>query len=140
MQTKLNIQTSLKAGFMAAIVAAIINVILFFLFHALGIITDDIFVQPNQPLTFVPVIISSVIPTLIASLVFFLIEKFSNNGYKIFRLVAIILLFVSFVNPFMGIEGITIGYGIVLNVMHVVVVGSLLYFIGKEVKSNTNLN
>ena len=140
MQTKLNIQTSLKAGFMAAIVAAIINVILFFLFHALGIITDDIFVQPNQPLTFVPVIISSVIPTLIASLVFFLIEKFSNNGYKIFRLVAIILLFVSFVNPFMGIEGITIGYGIVLNVMHVVVVSSLLYFIGKEVKSNTNLN
>jgi len=140
MQTKLNIQTSLKAGFMAAIVAAIINVILFFLFHALGIITDDIFVQPNQPLTFVPVIISSVIPTLIAALVFFLIEKFSNNGFKIFRLVAIILLFVSFVNPFMGIEGITIGYGIVLNVMHVVVVASLLYFIGKEVKSNANLN
>lgn len=125
---------------MAAIVAAIINVILFFLFHALGIITDDIFVQPNQPLTFVPVIISSVIPTLIAALVFFLIEKFSNNGFKTFRLVAIILLFVSFVNPFMGIEGITIGYGIVLNVMHVVVVASLLYFIGKEVKSNANLN
>lgn len=140
MQTKLNIQTSLKAGFMAAIVAAIINVILFFLFHALGIITDDIFVQPNQPLTFVPVIISSVIPTLIAALVFFLIEKFSNNGFKIFRLVAIILLFVSFVNPFMGIEGITIGYGIVLNVMHVVVVASLLYFIGKEVKSNAKFN
>lgn len=132
MQTKLNIKTSLKAGLMAAIAAAIINVILFFIFHALGVITDDILVQPDQPLTFIPVIIMSILPTLIASFVFFLIEKYSDNGFKIFRIVAIVLLLLSFTNPFMGIEGITIGYAIALNVMHIVVVASLLFFIGRE--------
>jgi hypothetical protein len=42
----------------------------------------------------------------------------------------------SFINPFMGIQGVTTGYALVLNVMHVVVAGSVLYFIGKAVKNN----
>jgi len=140
MQTKLNIKSSLKAGLMAAIAAAIINVILFFIFHALGVIKDDILVQPDQPLTFIPVIITSILPTLIASLVFFLIEKYSRNGFKSFRIVAIVLLLLSFMNPFMGIEGVTIGYALALNLMHIVVVASLLFFIGREKRSATDLS
>jgi hypothetical protein len=42
---------------------------------------------------------------------------------------------ISFVNPFMGIEGVTVGYALVLDIMHLVVVGSLLYFIGKAFKT-----
>jgi len=140
MQTKLNIKTSLKAGLMAAIAAAIINVLLFFIFHALGVITDDILIQPNQPLTFIPVIISSILPTLVASFVFFLIEKYSRNGFKSFRVVAIVLLLLSFMNPFMGIEGITIGYALALNLMHIVVVASLLFFIKREKQSAADLS
>ena len=140
MQTKLNIKTSLKAGLMAAIAAAIINVLLFFIFHALGVITDDILIQPNQPLTFIPVIISSILPTLFASFVFFLIEKYSRNGFKSFRVVAIVLLLLSFMNPFMGIEGITIGYALALNLMHIVVVASLLFFIKREKQSAADLS
>jgi hypothetical protein len=41
----------------------------------------------------------------------------------------------SFANPFM-IPEVTTGYAIVLNVMHVVVVACLLFFIGKAVKEN----
>jgi len=140
MQTKLNIKTSLKAGLMAAIAAAIINVLLFFIFHALGVITDDILIQPNQPLTFITVIISSILPTLVASFVFFLIEKYSRNGFKSFRVVAIVLLLLSFMNPFMGIEGITIGYALALNLMHIVVVASLLFFIKREKQSAADLS
>jgi hypothetical protein len=140
MQTKLNIKSSLKAGLMAAIAAAIINVILFFIFHALGVITDDILVQPDQPLTFIPVIISSILPTLFASFVFFLIEKYSRNGFKSFRVVAIVLLLLSFMNPFMGIKGITIEYALALNLMHIVVVASLLFFIKREKQSAAALN
>lgn len=134
MKTKITFMGALKLGVYAAVSAAIINGILFTIFHALGIITDDVFIQPNMPMTLFPIIFSSVLPTIIASIVYFLIDKYTSNGYKIFRAVAIILLFVSFVNPFMGIPGISIAYGVALNFMHVVVVACLLYFIQRSTK------
>ena len=122
---------------MAAGAATVVNAILFLVFHAAGIIVDTIFIQPNQPMTIVPIIISSIVPSLIATLVFFLLEKFTKNGFKIFRIVALVLMLITFINPFMGIQGVTIGYAVVLNIMHVVVVVALLYFIGKSVKKNS---
>lgn len=138
MTTKINFKQTFMAGLMAAGAATVVNAILFLVFHAAGIIVDTIFIQPNQPMTIVPIIISSIVPTLIATLVFFLLEKFTKNGYKIFRIVAIVLMLVTFINPFMGIQGVTMGYAIALNIMHVVVVSSLLYFIGKSVKKNAS--
>ena len=135
MTTKLNFKQSIMAGLMAAGAATVVNAILFYIFHAAGIIVDTIFIQPNQPLTVVPIVISSIVPTLIATLVFFLFEKYTNNGFKIFRIISLVLMTLSFVNPFIGIHGVTMGYAIVLNIMHVVVVGALLHFIGKSVKS-----
>lgn len=137
MTTKLNFKQAFMAGLMAAGAATVINVILFLIFHATGIIVDTIFIQPNQPMTIVPIIISSIIPTLIATLVFFLFEKYTKNGFKIFRIIAIILMVLTFINPFVGIQGVTMGYAIALNVMHVVVVAALMYFIGKSVKKNS---
>ena len=135
MNTKLNFSQSIKAGAFTAIAAAVINSILFFVFHAIGVFTDDIMLQPDQPLTIVPVLISSIIPTLIASMVFFLIEKYSNNGFGIFKIVSIVLLVISFINPFMGIKGVTIPYALALNLMHVTIVLFLFYFIGKAKKA-----
>lgn len=133
MKTKLNLKQSFTAGISAAVVAAVLNAILFYAFHGMGVITDTIFIQPNQPMTIVPVVISSIVPTLIASLVFFLIEKYTQNGYSIFRVVALVLMVVSFANPFLGIQGIPVGYAVVLNLMHVVVVVALLYFLRKKI-------
>ncbi len=70
-------------------------------------------------------------PSLIGASIFFLFEKYSNNGFKIFSIVSILLMVLSFVNPFMGIPGVTIAYGVALDLMHVVVALSLLYFIKK---------
>lgn len=127
------------AGLMAAGVATGLNALLFFIFKALGIIVDTIFIQPNQPLTIVPIIISSILPSLIASLVFFLLEKFTKNGFKVFRIIALVLVVLSFINPFMGIPNVTVAYAVVLNLMHVVVAGAVLYFIGKAVKKNISV-
>ena len=135
METKLNFKQILLAGLTAAGVATIANVILFYVFHGLGVISDNIYVQLNVPMTIVPIIIASIVPTFIASLIFFLLEKYTKNGFKIFKIISIVLLILSLANPFMAIQGITIGYGIVLCVMHIVVVASLLYFIGNKVKS-----
>lgn len=129
MNTKLNFKQIITAGAMAAGVSVVINAILFYVFKAAGVFTDDIFIQPNQPLTIVPIILSSVMPSIVGACIFFLFEKFSNNGFKIFSIVSIVLMVLSFVNPFVGIKDVTVAYGVVLDVMHVVVAMSLLYFI-----------
>ncbi len=134
METKINFKQSMQAGLLAALSAVVINVILFYLFHAAGVITDQIFIAPNMPLTVIPVIISSVIPTLLASMVFFLFEKFSKQGFKIFAISSLVLLALSFLNPFLKIPNVTTAYAIVLNVMHVVVVLALFYFIKRAKK------
>ncbi|NBW59863.1 MAG: hypothetical protein EBR41_04775 [Crocinitomicaceae bacterium] len=139
MKTKLAFKQAFMAGLMAAGVATGLNALLFFIFKALGIIVDTIFIQPNQPLTIVPIIISSILPSLIASLVFFLLEKFTKNGFKVFRIIALVLVVLSFINPFMGIPNVTVAYAVVLNLMHVVVAGAVLYFIGKAVKKNISV-
>ncbi|MBY0424057.1 MAG: hypothetical protein K2Q22_00340 [Cytophagales bacterium] len=134
MDNKLTFKQSITAGAIAAGASVVINSILFFVFHAAGVISDTVFVQPNQPLTVVPVIISSILPTLIGATVFFLIEKYTNNAFKIFQIVAIVLVVLSFSSPFMAVQGMPIAYGIVLNVMHVVVAYSLVFFIGRAKK------
>jgi hypothetical protein len=134
MNTKLSFKQIIIAGAIAAGVAVVINAILFFIFHAAGVLTDDIMVQPNQPLNVVAIIMSSIIPTLIGACIFFLFEKFGKNGFKTFSIVAIILLVLSFGNPFFGIPNVTIAYGVVLDIMHIVVALSLLYFIKRAKK------
>lgn len=124
------------AGLMAAAVSATINVILFFIFKALGLITDDIFVQPYQPLTVIPVVFSSIFPTLIAAFVFFILEKYIKNGLGIFTILSIGLMLLSLVTPFVGIPNVTIKYALALEPMHFVVALTLLYFISRSKKSN----
>jgi len=136
MITKLSFKKSITAGALAAVAAAAVNVLLFFVFKAAGVFVDTIFLQPNQPLTVLAVLISSIVPTLIASVVFFLIEKFTNKGLKIFTIVSVVLLLLSFMNPFMGIPNVTTSFALGLNLMHVVVVLALLIFIGRAHKQN----
>lgn len=126
------------AGLMAAVSAAVINAVLFLILHAAGIFTDNIFVQPGQALSVVPVLFSSILPTLIASIVFFLFEKYSKNGFRNFGILAIVLLLLSFANPFI-IPGVTLPYAIGLNFMHVIVVSALLFWINRSKKQNTNI-
>ena len=137
MTNKLSFKQSLMAGLWAAITASVINAILFFIYHAAGVITDTILVQPGKPLSVIPVIVTSIIPTLIASMVFFLFEKYTQKGFKIFTIVSIALLILSFLSPFMGIPGVSIGYALALCTMHVVVAASLLYFIKKSIRKET---
>ena len=136
MNTKLSFQKSITAGALAALAAAAVNLLLFFVLKAAGVFVDTIFLQPNQPLTGLALLIASIVPTLIASVVFFFIEKFTNSGFKIFTIVSVVLLLLSFMNPFMGIPNVTISFALGLNLMHVVVVLALLIFIGKAHKQN----
>jgi hypothetical protein len=125
---KPSLKQIMTAALAAGSTAACINSVLFFLFRALSIITADVFVQANQPLTVVPVLLFSIVPSLVAGVVFYLLCRYTPNGFRIFSIVAIVLLLLSFANPFMGIPGIPVAMGLALNFMHIVVAASLLYF------------
>lgn len=131
MTNKLNIKQCLTAGLYAGVASAIVNAILFFLFHSTGVITDNIMVQPNQPLSVVPVLISSILPLIIGSLIFFALERFTNNGLKIFSIVAIIFAIISMAGPFKAIPNVTTGYALALCILHIAPVVFILYFINK---------
>ncbi len=135
MQTKLTFKQIITAGLIAGGASAIFNAILFYTFHAARVLVDTIHIQPNTPLTIAPIVISSILPSIIGSIVFYFIEKYTSNGFKIFRIVSILLVTLSLISPFTNIPKVTFGYAMVLNVMHIIVAGELLYFIGKKVKA-----
>jgi hypothetical protein len=56
---KPSFKSIITAAAVAGIVSAVVNSILYFVFHAAGVIRDDVFVQENQPLALFPVLISS---------------------------------------------------------------------------------
>lgn len=128
------LKQALTAGLTAALVATAGNAILYYAFHAAGVLVDTLYIKDQQPLTIVPVVISSIVPSMLASLVFFLLTKYTAKGFAIFRIISLVLLIVSFINPFVAIKGVTLGYALVLNLMHVVVVASLLYYLGKSLR------
>ena len=135
---KVNFSQAVKAGALAAIVAVVINSILFFIFHQAGVISDTVFVEPNKPLTVMPVIISSTLPSILASIVFFFFEKFTKNGFRNFTILSIILGLLSLVSPFMVLKEAPIGYALALNLMHVVVIAAILFFINKAVSNKVS--
>ncbi len=79
---------------------------------------------------------ASIVPSLTASMVFFLFDKLTNNGFKIFAIVAILLMVLSLYSPFAVIHGVITGYALVLCIMHIVVAVRVLYFIYRA-KQNT---
>ena len=125
---KPSFKSIITAAAVAGVISAVVNSLLYFIFHSTGVIPDDVFVQENQPLTLLPVVISSFVPSLLAGVVFYLLCRYTQKGFRYFSILAIILLLLSFANPFMAIKNIPLSMGIALNVMHIVVVTSLLYF------------
>lgn len=136
MTTKLDLKQTLLVGLSAGIAAAVVNAVLFFVFHSAGVISDDIYPQPGQPLTILPVIMASIFPLIVGSLVFYLFERFTRSGFKIFAIIALVLMVLSLVSPFAGIPNVTLGYSLVLCAMHIVAALSLLYFIRRAKQTN----
>lgn len=132
-----NIQTGnlFKNATFSALTAAAVNAVLYYIFSATG--TIDPALQANgQSIQITHILMSSIMPTFIAALVFLLIGRFSKQPWKIFRIIAIVLLVLTFANPFVGIPGITLGMGLVLNLMHLVVFAPILYFFPKSLQNN----
>ncbi len=80
---KSTFKTIITAAALAGIVSVVINSVLYFIFHAAGVITDNVYVQENQPLTLLPVIFSSIVPSLLAGVVFYLFCRYTQERLPI---------------------------------------------------------
>lgn len=126
--TKIASKKLLTVAPITAIAAAVINAVLFFIGKATGLLSDAVLIQPaNEPISLIPVIISSIIPTLLSGGVLALLNRFVSAPLRVFNIIAVVLLVLSFINPFAAIPNVPIGMGVWLNVMHVVVAGAVVY-------------
>ena len=135
---KINSSSLLKVAPVAALVSAVINVVLYFIGDAAGLMDSSVGVPgPDgsmQAITAVPIIMSSIIPTLVAAGLLALLNRFSENPLRIYGIVTIVIFVVTLANPFLGIPNIPLGMGIWLNVMHAVVAGVAWYAFSRYTK------
>lgn len=133
--SKINSSGLLKAAPLAALTGVIINSVLYFIGNSAGIIDTTVGMpKPDggvDAITIVPVIMASIVPVVGAALLLALLNRFTANPLRIFGIVAIVLLLLSFTNPFMGIPNIPTGMALWLDMMHIVVAGSVWYFFSR---------
>ena len=123
--TKTGFLKILALAFGAGITSAIINIVLFFASKGLGAFPDTVFIDKDTPLTALPLLISSVMPSLVAGIVMWLLHRYSKNSKKIFTIIAVILTLLFFYPPF-TIPNVPMIMAIMLNVMHIVVALNLV--------------
>ena len=116
------------------IAAAILNTVLFLIGSSMGAVPPAVRIPDayGQPLTLLPVLISSVMPALVAGLVLFLLIRFTKKPLRIFNSIAAVILLLSFASPF-TIPNITTGMIVLLELMHVVVAASVVYMFNRYV-------
>jgi Family of unknown function (DUF6069) len=118
---------ALKYTVGAGIVAAIINAILFLV---VGIPADQVVDRGNgatETIGLMNVIMASIIPTVIAGVVFAVIAKFVPKPFLVFNIIALLVFLFTFFGPLNSIPKASNSTLILLEVMHVVVGCAVLY-------------
>lgn len=115
-------------GLLAAFVAAIANAVVYLVAVAAGAMPQDIVVNGQGPITLPVVATMSVFGAVAGTAVYALIGRFAQRPVRVFRVVAAVVLVLSFVTPF-TISGAPVSMILALELMHVfaaaVIVGLL---------------
>jgi hypothetical protein len=104
---------------LAAVAAAVANAVVYFIASALGTMPQDFVVQGSGPITLAPVVFSSLIGAAGAAVVFTVVAFLSRRPIRTFRIVAAVVLVLSFATP-LTIPGAPLSMILTLELMHVV--------------------
>lgn len=106
---------------LAAVAAAVVNALIYFIASALGVIPQSVILPApvSGPLSVGPVVVASIIGTIAAAIVFAVIGVSSRRPVWLFRIVATVALALSLVLP-ATVPGAPIGMILSLMLMHVV--------------------
>src|SRR6266567_1339874 len=113
-----------RAALLTIGLATLINLGLFFVFTAAGLITESVLIpSPSgaRPLIAFDVVIATVLGMLVAVLVFAAIIRFRGaRAERTWQVVAVIVLVLSFFAPITSIPGAPLRYALALLPMHIV--------------------
>ena len=131
-QPKPSIATIWRNGITAAVVAAVINVILYFIGAALGGFPQNVITPMGQPITAVPVIMMSVITILAGTLGYTILSRITANPNRWFVIATAIIFILMIFTPFsLQSAGAPMLMVILLEIMHVVAAGIAVWVLGK---------
>lgn len=126
--TKPTLGTIWRNGLIAIVVATVINAVLYFVGAALGWIPDTVLTPMGLPVTIVPVMASTVVALVVATIVYSILNRFTRNPNRWFTIIAVVILVVSAVSP-LSLPGAPVMMIVVLEVMHLVAGIAAIYFL-----------
>lgn len=130
-QTKPTLGAIWRNGLTAAVVAAVVNAVLFFVGAAMGAFPDTVLTPMGTPITIVPVVLMSVLSILAGTLVYTILNRFTSNPNRWFIILAVIVLVLMTPGPF-ALPGAPPLMIVFLEIMHLVAAGSAIYFLTRS--------
>lgn len=118
-----------RSGALAALVAAVINGVIYLIGEAAGLFPDSVQL-PNGggSLTLLPVIFASVVGAILATVAFFVVSRISRRPRVVFRIVAAVALVLSFASP-LGIADAPLKMVLTLELMHIVTAAAAVWML-----------
>jgi Family of unknown function (DUF6069) len=133
-RTTPSIVSYLQTGVIAGVIAAIGNVIVYFVGQALGA-SFDIIMQPSTPvvpLPIVAIVMFSVVPALGAALLAWALNRYIARGNAIFVGIAVVFLLLSIIPDITMPDPVTNATRLGLIVMHFVAGGVITYMLSRK--------
>ncbi len=125
----------LKNGLVAGLIAALLNVVVFYVAVGMDAIPDSIILPDGNKIGVINFIISSIMPAVFASLIFLGISKMSSNPKRVFGIVGYGFLIISEIPPFL-IPGLSEGLRNTFLISHIAAgVPIMMYLMSKAPKT-----
>ena len=114
-----SIGRALRAGLTAGVIAALINAVIYFVTRAIlgGPLLVDTPVTESVDL--IPIILFSIVPALVAGVLYWLLDRFLKNPNPAFLIIAAVVFVVFAINPITAALSPVTGWA--LEIMHGVV-------------------
>ncbi len=129
-----SIVSYLQTGLIAGVIAAIGNLLVYFVGRAIGV-SFDIIMQPGTPITPLPIpaiILFSTVPTLGAAVLAWGLNRYVARGNTIFVGIAIVFLLLSLFPDITMPDPVTMSTRLSLIVMHLVAGGVITYLLSRK--------
>ena len=126
--SKPTLGTIWRNGLIAIVAATVINAVLYFVGAALGWMPETVLTPMGLPVTIVPVVASTVIALVVATIVYSILNRFTGSPNRWFTIIAVVVLVVSAVSP-LSLPGAPTMMIVVLEVMHLVAGIAAIYFL-----------
>jgi hypothetical protein len=119
-----------RNGLLAALSAVVINLVLYAIGVALGAFPPEALTPAGQPVSAVPVIVATVVGSIAGIIGYSILTRFINRprvDYIFIGLAVLVLIGMVF-TPF-GIQNVPVAQIVILEIMHLVVGGALIYWL-----------